>query len=516
MLTTRLPMHKNSAILTMILTVLFLLILGNLRSIGLCWANEKPNILFCMADDWGWPHAGAYGDRAVKTPSFDRIAKEGLLFHHVYVSSPSCTPSRNAVITGKYHWQLGPGANLWSTLPKQHQSFIHILRDSGYVTGRSPAKTWGPGKIDDWVAHHGSHPATESFNTLDQFLETTDARQKPFFFWLATGDPHRPYTKGSGVKAGINLSKVHLFDHYVDCKEIRSDVADYYLEVQQWDQLVGKAIETLEQNGLLENTTIIMTGDHGMPFPRGKGNLYDSGVRVPFAVRWGKNVASGRTNEDFISFADIAPTLLEIADVSVPADMTGSSFAQILRSVKSGRLEPESRPDIVFGRERHTPAQEVPDTGGYPSRGLRNERYLYIRNYSPNRWPAGTSEYAKTKFKNQWFSDCDGGPTKNYIYLNRNKDEIHTQSYELCFARRPAEELFDLNKDPGQLKNVADNEDYRLVLETMRERLQKRLTELHDPRADQPGYTGFDGHPYFGGGGGKIPKTIQDQIEKEK
>ena len=109
-------------------------------------AAPKPNVLFCMADDWGWPHASAYGDPCVKTPSFDRLAQEGVLLHHVYVSSPSCTPSRNAVITGKYHWELGPGGNLWSTLPAEHESYIHLLDDAGYVIGRDRPKTWGPGR----------------------------------------------------------------------------------------------------------------------------------------------------------------------------------------------------------------------------------------------------------------------------------------------------------------------------------------------------------------------------------
>ena len=497
------------------LTIFFALILAFSALSLQSPAQDKPNILFCMADDWGWPHAGAYGDKVVQTPSFDRLAKEGVLFHQVYVSSPSCTPSRNALITGKYHWQLGPGANLWSTLPTEHESFVHILRDHGYVTGQSPQKTWGPGRVKSWAEHHGDHPATGTYKTFDEFLAKTDAKSKPFFYWLATGDPHRGYKKGTGEARGMDLAKVHMFPHYPDAKEIRSDVADYYFEVERWDKLVGKAIATLEKNGMLENTIIVMTGDHGMPFPRGKGNLYDSGVRVPFAIRWGSKVKAGRTNHDFISFTDVGPTLLQVCGVSVPDDMTGRSFANILLSEKSGRLDAENRPDIIFGRERHVPSQEKPDMGGYPSRGLRNTEFLYIRNFSPDRWPAGSPNYENTNYKNQWLADCDGGPTKNYIFLNRDKDEEHRRSYFLCFAKRPAEELYDLSKDPGQLNNVAENAEYKEVLERMRDRLQQRMSDLHDPRAKDPNYTGFDGHPYFGGGGGKVPDVIKKaMVEK--
>ncbi|GAB3020722.1 sulfatase [Niabella terrae] len=462
-------------------------------------AGEKPappNILFCLADDWGWPFAGAYGDKAIKTPNFDRLAREGVLFEHAFVSSPSCTPSRNSFLTGKYHWQLQSGANLWSTLPEKHQSFIHLLNAQGYLIGRTKAKTWGPGSLDNWIAAHGKHPSGKGYNSFRDFLDSTQAGQKPFFFWLGTADPHRPYVKGSGAKSGIDLSDVFLFDHYPESDIVRSDVADYYFEVQRWDRLVGKAIDELERRGLLDNTIIIMTGDHGMPFPRCKGNLYDSGVRVPFAVRWGSVVATGRQVEDFISFADIAPTLLEAAGVRPPADMTGRSFLDLLQSEKSGWIDSVHRSDVVFGRERHTLAQERPSQSGYPSRAYRTRDFLYIRNYEPDLWPAGTWKESLSTVGR--YADCDNGPTKNYILDNKDKNEELHRIYQLCFAKRPAEELYDLNKDPGQLRNLASLAPYKKQLQVMRDRLQKKLDQLEDPRARNPHYQGFYEYPYLG------------------
>lgn len=464
--------------------------------------DERPNILFCMADDWGWPHAGAYGDDAVKTPNFDRLASEGVLFRHVYVSSPSCTPSRNAVITGKYFWELGPGANLWSTLPEEHESFVHLLRDNGYVTGRSKNKQWGPGKIESWEAHHGDHPVTTLYPNIGEFFAKTDAGEKPFFYWLATSDPHRAYKKGSGREAGIDPAKAHLFAHYPDAEEVRSDVADYYFEVQRWDSLVGEALAELEKRGLLDNTIVIMTGDHGMPFPRCKGNLYDSGSRVPFAVRWGGGIKAGRKVDDFVSLTDVAPTLLELTGTPVPGNMTGNSFAALLQAEDSGILDAADRPDIVFGRERHVPAQEAPNMNGYPSRALRTRDYLYIRNYQPDRWPAGTGD-GNANLPGQWFADCDGGPTKQYIFENREKDEAHAQAFRLSFAKRPAEELYYLPDDPDQIENLAGDPEKVDVLKQLGARLDERLQALNDPRATDPDTTVFDGHPYFGGGGGK-------------
>ncbi len=468
--------------------------------------NRAPNILFCLADDWGWPHAGAYGDSAVKTPNFDRIAREGVLFDNAYVSSPSCTPSRNAFITGKYHWELGSGANLWSTLPEEHRSFIHLLAGQGYATGRTAAKTWGPGSLDNWIAHHGSHPSGEAYENLEVFLDSLQ-NDSPFFFWLGTSDPHRDYVPGSGKESGIDISKVHMFEHYPESEVIRNDVADYYYEVQRWDSLVGSALDQLEERGLLENTIVIMTGDHGMPFPRCKGNLYDSGTRVPFAVRWGAEVPAGRRVEDFISFADVAPTLLEVAGINPPGEMTGSSFAGILEASGSGWLDPANRSDIVFGRERHVPAQEKPEMGGYPSRGYRNTDFLYIRNYEPDLWPAGTGKIGATNYPGQWYADCDGGPTKDYIIENKDRDGEHRHAYELSFAKRPAEELYDLEKDPGQVNNISGDPAYAKVLEELRARLAEKLNRLNDPRAKDPGYTGFEGYPYLGGGGGTKTST---------
>ena len=465
------------------------------------WA-ERPNVLFCMADDWGWPHAGAYGDEGIKTPNFDRIAREGMLFNHTYVSSPSCTPSRNALITGKYHWQLDSGANLWSELPVEHESFVHLLADAGYVIGQNRAKTWGPGKVASWQKHHGEHPAGPTFKDLGEFFKKTELGDKPFFFWLATSDPHRGYKPDSGIESGIKASGVHLFEHYPDADEVRRDVADYYFEVQRWDSLVGSALELLEAKGLLDSTIVIMTGDHGMPFPRGKGNLYDSGVRVPFAVRWPKGLKGGLSNKDFISFADVAPTLLELCGVPIHKAMTGRSFLSILKSGKSGRLEANERPYAVFGRERHTPAQEKPNMGGYPSRGLRSKDFLYIRNYRAELWPMGTGS-ENTNKPGQWYADCDASPSKDYIIANKDKDVVHRRAFELCFAKRPEHELYNLKKDPGQIKNLAVDPEYAAVLESMSKQLKTRLGQLKDPRAIDPLYSGFDVHPYFGGGGGK-------------
>lgn len=455
-------------------------------------AAARPNILFAIADDWGWPHAGAYGDPVVKTPTFDRLAREGVLFRQAYVSSPSCTPSRGAILTGQWHWRLEGAGNLWSVFPDKFVTYPELLEKAGYVIGSS-GKAWGPGRTET----AGRNPAGKRYRSFQTFLQQRP-RDKNFCFWLGSSDPHRPYKKGSGAESGMDLSRVHLFPCFPDHPEVRGDVADYYWEVQRFDRLVGAAVAALEEAGELDNTFIVMTGDHGMPFPRGKSNLYDSGTRVPLAIRWPGMAPSGRDVTDFVSLTDLAPTFLQIAGVKIPQDVTGRSLKDVLESEKLGRVDPQ-RDYVLVGKERHVPAQEAPDMGGYPCRAIRTHEFLYIRNFRPDRWPNGTPNYEKAALPGTWYGDTDNGPTKTYMIEYRDQDDLHRKLYELAFGKRPAEELFDLRKDPGQLTNVAGDPAYAQQKEQLAAKLMNELKSTGDPRAFGKGEM-FDKFPYLGGG----------------
>ena len=454
-------------------------------------AADQPNIVFAIADDWGWPHASAYGDKGIQTPTFDRLANEGVLFENAYISSPSCTPSRGAILTGQQFFRLEAGGNLWSIWPSKFAEYPKMLAGEGYFVG-SYRKGWGPGQHPDSAIN----PAGKSYQGVEEFLSARPG-DMPFCFWFGASDPHRPYTAGSGAESGIDLSKVHLFEHYPDVEEIRSDVADYYFEVQRFDRELGELLARLEQMGELDNTIVVMTGDHGMPFPRGKANLYDSGTRVPLAIRWKGAIPAGRRLTDFVSTTDIAPTLLEAAGVSVPAQMTGRSLLSILTSDESGRVD-SKRDHVVFGRERHVPAQEAPNSGGYPARGIRTDEYLYIRNFHHELWPAGTPNQEAAFDTSRFLSDSDNGPTKTYLWEHRDDPAIK-KYYELAFGKRPAEELYDLSKDPGQIKNVAADPNYHQIRVGLVVRLFQQLHALEDPRVQGRGSI-FDAQPYLGGG----------------
>ena len=454
-------------------------------------AGSRPNILFCIADDWGYPHAGCYGDSVVRTPNIDRLARVGVVFEQAYVSSPSCTPSRGAILTGQWHWRLGPAGNLWCVFPKELPTYTRLLSEAGYAVGYS-GKGWGPGRSEE-----GGNPAGTRFKDFEQFLKQRPSPDEPFCFWIGTIDPHRPYKAGTGKASGLDLNAIELPACFPDNEVIRSDVADYYFEVARFDRVVGNAIESLKKRGLLKNTVVVVTGDHGMPFPRGKSNLYDLGTRVPLVVSWPGHFPGHRRVTDFVSLTDLAPTFLELAGVAVPKEMTGRSLMPQLTSSQSGRIDPQ-RDHVLTGKERHVPAQEAPDMGGYPCRSIRTDEYLYIRNYRPDRWPNGTPNYEKAAIPGAWYGDTDNGPTKTDIIEHRRDDKAHEMAYRLAFAKRPTEELYDLRSDPGQLRNVAGDARYAEVKKKLADQLTKELKATNDPR-EVGGGERFDAYPYLGG-----------------
>jgi arylsulfatase A-like enzyme len=445
--------------------------------------TRRPNILFALADDWGWPHAGAYGDRVVKTPTFDRIAREGVLFTSAYVSSPSCTPSRNAILTGQQFYRLGEGANLWSTLDVGEPNFMRLLRVNGYNIGHW-RKAWGPG--DYAAGGYQEHPCGPE-STFEEFLKHRD-RSKPFCFWFGTSDPHRPYDTARSPANGIDVEAIRVPGFLPTNDVVRNDIADYYNEVQRWDRDVGAALALLEQAGELDNTIIVMTGDNGMPMPRAKGNLYDAGVREPLAIRWGKPVGAGRRVDAFVSFTDFAPTFLAAAKVPIPPEMTGRSLLPILNA-DAGDGGPEF---IIFGRERHTTAQQMPSMDGYPSRAIRTDRWLLILNLEPERWPAGVPSGATHPM--DVHPDCDEGPTKQFLVQHRDDADVR-RYYDLSFARRPAVELYDCPADPDQLVNLAADPQHAETVDTLRRQLTDYLVATGDPRFSNAMAT-FDEAPY--------------------
>lgn len=471
---------------------------GALASLALGGAAaRRPNILFAISDDQSWLHTGAAGDRVVKTPAFDRVAAGGVLFRQAFSMSPGCAPSRASILTGRPHWQLEEAGTHASLFPRKLTVYPDLLAAAGYHVGITN-KGAGPCNWKDAGWPHNPAgvsydarklaAAPEGVNRNDyaaNFADFLKARKKdqPFCFWFGCSEPHRTYKKGSGLASGKKLEDVVVPPFLPDTPEVRSDMLDYYTEIEHFDRHLGRMLDLLAKQGELANTIVVATSDNGMPFPRAKANMYEYGIHLPLAISWPEQAKAGRVSDDIVSFVDFAPTFLEAAGARIPEMTTGRSLLSLLRSTKSGRIEPQRR-KAFSGRERHSHSRY--DNLGYPDRALRTGRHLYIWNMKPDLWPAGDPPGCH---------DVDDGPTKQFMIQHR-EDPAVRPLFDLAFGKRPEEELFDIRKDPGCLKNLVSDPAHRETLSSLRAELRKDLRDLSDPRVLGTGDI-FDSYPRF-------------------
>jgi N-sulfoglucosamine sulfohydrolase len=454
-------------------------------------SKATPNVLFCIADDAS-PTFGAYGYEWVRTPNIDRVASQGLVFENAYTPTSKCAPSRAAILTGRNPWQLEEGANHQSFFPANYKAFTEVLSDSSYFVG-AQGKFWGPGsaitldgKPRTWgLATSGGESAKNDGGAkFKKFLDDRP-KDKPFFFWFGSTNPHRSYPLDSGVQAGKKTSDIgHVPKFWPDNDTVRRDMLDYAVEVELYDAQVGGVLDVLEASGEADNTLVIITSDHGMPFPRSKGHNYDISNRVPFVVRWPNGIVSpGRRIRDFVTLIAVAPTILNVMGIdtnkSGMAEMTGKSLVDLFNNQPS-----HDRSFAILGRERNdVRARPGTEAGlGYPIRGIRQDQWLYLRNFEPERWPCGNPELG--------LLDTDASPTKSLIENSGEKDAY----WQFCFGKRPLEEFFDLSSDPDCVRNLADDPKVRETKEKLKEKLFAELKKQKDPRVLGEGAI-FDNYP---------------------
>lgn len=462
-------------------------------------AVRRPNILLAIADDASYAHFGANGCTFVKTPVFDRLAREGVLFRNAFTPLPKCSPSRAALLTGRYPWQLAEAGVHNGLFPSRFKVYPDLLEAAGYVVGYT-GKGWNPG---DWKAGGFTrNPAGPEFNArklnpptgrisnndyaanFEDFLAKRPA-DRPFCFWYGGHEPHRAYEAGSGVRAQKKLQDAVVPPYFPDRDAVRSDLLDYALEIEWFDRQLGRIIRKLEDIGELDNTLILVTSDNGMPFPRVKGHMFEDACHMPMVIRWGA-AKGGRVVEDFVSFVDFAPTFLEAAGLAPHAQMSGRSLMNLLRADAAGQVDP-ARDHVILGRERTDLGR--PDDVGYPVRVLRTKDFWYSRNFEPDRWPSGNPETN--------YMDVDDSPTKRLV-VQGEKTAEGRKYFDLAFGKRPAEELYDLRKDPACVNNVAADPQNAAVKSRLWAQLEGELRRHQDPRIVGDGSV-FDRYPYVGG-----------------
>ena len=452
-------------------------------------AEKQPNILLAISDDQSYPYASAYGTSGIHTPAFDRVAKSGVLFHNAFCASPGCSPSRAALLTGRNTWEIEQAGTHASSFPQKYTVYPDILEDAGYFVGYT-GKGWGPGnfKVSGrernpagpvWQKRKMKSPPGISSNdyaaNFSDFLNEKPA-DKPFCFWFGATEPHRSYKNGIGREQGKSLADAVVPKFLPDTPTIRSDILDYAVEIEWFDSHLTRILDQLEEAGELENTLVIVTADNGMPFPRAKANCYEFGIHAPLAISWPAKIPADREVSDIVGFIDFAPTMLHAAGVEGPSDMSGQSFLDVLLSERDGQVNPK-RNRAYSARERHSSSRF--DNRTYPIRAMRTPKYLYIRNFRPERWPAGHP----AGFKNDAFGyyDIDACPSKTFLWEHRDDPRLG-QFFQWSVEKRPEIELYDIENDPANLINLADNPMYATIRGELGQEFETYLRKTGDPR----------------------------------
>ena len=443
--------------------------------LSLSAAEKQPNILLFLTDDDSALDRSAYGWTNIPTPGFDRVAEQGVLFKNAYSSVSSCAPARATILTGRHFWQNEEMAFIQGFLRSEIPTLTNILAESGYFVGmtvKDNGPVSSPPNSQDNVL--GPRYQSEMMESVPpeirpydyaanfmKFLEDREARQ-PFFFWAGVIEPHWPWGdenyKLLEEEFGISVDEIKLPPALEDTRAMREWWGGYLYAICYADTHLQRMLDHLEAIGELDNTIIIAAGDNGAYLPvdasrfrphvppdegplrsRGKSSPYDYGVHVPLAIMWPEGIPANRVVEDFVSFADFAPTLLEIIGIEAPEGMTGKSLTSILKSDQSGMIE--QRDLMRTGLEWHGELDPISRS----SRALRKGDFTYIVFYDN--------------------VDEAGNPLSN--------EELST----------PVEEaLYDLSNDRWQLNDLIDDPDYADILSLMRELYIQNGLAMDDPR----------------------------------
>lgn len=403
--------------------------------------DQKPNFIVIIADDLGALDLGTFGHPVVKTPNIDQLAKNGLQFNNAFLTTSSCSASRASILTGLYPQSTG-APKLHQAIPADRKLVSSYLRDAGYYTGA----------IGKW---HSGDQVKSQFDIVkdppgdsgaEGWVATLEKRpkDKPFFFWFASRDPHVPYSELT-PDGPYQPKDAVMLPIYFDAPGARQNIAQYYTEISSLDSYVGKVIAELKEQGVLDNTYILFLSDNGAPMPRAKTTLYDAGIQTPLIIR-GPHITAGSKTDALVSSLDLMPTVLELAGLPKAPTMQGISFSALLTKPESNHR------DMVFAEQYDH---------GFPinKQAARNNNYLYIHNIGENKTncilevqPMGTELQ------------------QAFVEKKLTKDQA------FCFVRSaPPEELYDVKQDPLQLHNLAADPAKDSIRLEMRKQLDAQV-----------------------------------------
>ena len=404
-------------------------------------AEERPNIILFIVDDVSSDDFGCTGNCFARTPSIDQLAADGTRFTNFFLTASSCSPSRCSIITGRYPHNNGEACELHQPLSAHLVKFPALLKKAGYYTAIA-GKDHMPQKEADekavWDLKKGGRVQGNSGGEA-HWLEIVRnrPREQPFFFWFASFDAHRGWDadqEWDGGKYGPahQPEKVAISPYLADTRETRKDLASYYNEITRFDWFVGQVVQELKRQQTLENTLILVMADNGSPFPRAKTRVHDSGMKAPFIAHWPAGIRTGGSSSDqLLSAIDICPTVLELAGVTVPQQVQGTSLAPLL-------ADPEKRVREYAFSEHNWHDYEAHGRAVRDSAG-----YLYIRNALPEKSWAGPA-------------DSIASPSHKALVAAREAGTLTKGQADVLLAPRPSEELYLTVEDPAQLENLVE------------------------------------------------------------
>lgn len=447
----------------------------------LCNAQDSvspPNIVLMIADDMNWDDCGAYGHPAIRTPNIDRLAAGGLLFRNAYLTTNSCSPSRASIITGRYPHNTGAEQLHWP-IPEGTDTFVGQLKASGYYTAAAGKWHMGDAIRDHFdkiyeastagfvlpSGNDGEPPKMiakqpSGCEDWEKALDERD-RAKPFFMWLAALDPHREYNAGA-LAPPHQSSDVIVPPHLPDTPEVREDLRLYYDEIGRLDGYVGKVMAKLESQGVADNTLVLFISDNGRPFPRDKTTLYDGGIRTPWIVHWPAKVAAGNRSDALVSSVDIARTFLDVAGVERQGhDSAKDGVGGFSLSFVSALFDPTlGHRQYAFGEDHWHDYEDH-------ARCVTDAQYKLIRNDYVDLPSTPSADAGR------------GLSWQNMLKLNAEGKLSEAQ--HSCFrSPRPQWELYDRQRDPGELNNLINNPAYAPIAEKMKAALAKWSKETGD------------------------------------
>ena len=427
---------------------------GRLLGAGAAGGKAPPNLVMVLADDQTWFDANCYGNPTVRTPHMDRLAAQGMRFELAFTATAMCVPSRSTLYSGLYPMRHGAHAN-HSRAKDGIRSLPHFLKPLGYDVTVAGKTHFGPKACFPIDGQIGLQPAA-----IEKHIERCKGR--PFCLMVCSHSPHVPWE----MKGDYQPAAVRLPPYFADTPEVRQAMCYYYNEITEVDGLLGTVSDLLAKHGLADNTVLIYSSDQGAQWPHAKWTLYDAGIQVPLIVRWPGVVKPGSVSSAMIHFVDVLPTFIEVAGGRPPEGLDGRSFLPVLRG------KTEQHRDVIYATTTRDGTMN-----DYPGRAVRTRQYKYIRNLAPER------EYTT----HLTHADLDAVAGRNPVqktfwdsWRAKAKTDPAVAAFLQADARRPAEELYDLGKDPHELHNLSDKPEMKQVLADLRGKLDAWMKAQND------------------------------------